>query len=122
VVPRVARSAFYRWFDEPLEQLMAALADRALGYARTKQVDLAGILGGMKDWYIVDATTAHVRDALRDEFPETADDASAKVHKVLSIGCGAPVPYHFSPARKHDSWHLTIDESWRGCGLLADLA
>jgi hypothetical protein len=28
-VPRVPRSAFYRWFDEPLEQFMAALADRA---------------------------------------------------------------------------------------------
>jgi Transposase DDE domain len=29
---------------------------------------------------------------------------------------------HFSPAREHDSRHLTIDESRRGCGLLADLA
>jgi hypothetical protein len=28
-VPSVARSAFYRWFDEPLERFMAALADRA---------------------------------------------------------------------------------------------
>jgi hypothetical protein len=31
------------------------------------------------------------------------------------------VRYHFSPAREHDSRHLTIDEAWRGCGLLADL-
>jgi hypothetical protein len=44
------------------------------------------------------------------------------VHKVLSVGCGAPVRYHFSPAREHDSPHLEIDESWRGYGLLADLA
>ena len=44
-VPRVARSAFYRWFDEPLEQFMTALADRALAYARAQQVDLVGILG-----------------------------------------------------------------------------
>jgi Transposase DDE domain len=29
---------------------------------------------------------------------------------------------HFSPAREHDSRHLQIDESWRGSGLLADLA
>jgi putative transposase len=121
-VPRVARSAFYRWFDEPLEQFMAALADRALRYARMQQVDLTGILGGVKDWYIVDATTVHVRDALRDEFPGTGDYAAVKVHKVLSVGCGAPVHYHFSPAREHDSRHLTIDESWRGYGLLADLA
>jgi hypothetical protein len=32
------------------------------------------------------------------------------------------VRYHFSPAREHDSRHLQIDESWRGYGLLADLA
>jgi putative transposase len=29
---------------------------------------------------------------------------------------------HFSPAREPDSRHLQIDESWRGYGLLADLA
>jgi hypothetical protein len=45
-----------------------------------------------------------------------------KVHKVLSVGCGAPVRYRFGPAREHDSHHLQIDESWRGCALLADLA
>ena len=28
-VPKVARSACYRWFDEPLEHFMAALAQRA---------------------------------------------------------------------------------------------
>jgi putative transposase len=121
-VPRVARSAFYRWFDEPRERFMAALAARALAYARAQQVDLSGILGGVKDWYIVDSTTITVRDALREEFPGTGAYAALKVHKVLSVGCGAPVQYHFSPAREHDSRHLTIDESWRGCGLLADLA
>src|SRR5262245_16532224 len=121
-VPRVTRSAFYRWFDEPLEQFMAALADRALAYASAQQVDLTGILGGVKDWYIVDSTTVRVRDALQDEFPGAGDYAALKVHKVLSVGCGAPVRYHFSPAREHDSRHLQIDASWQGCGLLADLA
>jgi putative transposase len=121
-VPKVARSAFYRWFDEPLEHLMAALADRALAYARAQQVDLSGLLGGVKDWYIVDSTTVKVRDALRAEFPGTGKYAALKVHKVLSVGCGAPVRYHFSPAREHDSRHLEIDASWRGCGLLVDLA
>jgi hypothetical protein len=121
-VPRVTRSAFYRWFDEPLEQFMAALADRALAYARAQQVDLTGILGGVKDWYIVDSTTVRVHDALQDEFPGAGDYAALKVHKVLSVGCGAPVRYHFSPAREHDSRHLQIDASWQGCGLLADLA
>src|SRR5918995_7535913 len=70
-VPQVARSAFYRWFDEPLERFMAALAERALAYARAQQVDLSGVLGKVKDWYIVDSTTVIVRDALREEFPGT---------------------------------------------------
>ena len=121
-VPRVARSAFYRWFDESLERFMEALAERALAYARAQQVDLAGPLCGVKDWYIVDSTTVKVRDTRLQEFPGTGDYAALKVHKVLSVGCGAPVHYHFSPAREHDSRHLTVDESWRGYGLLADLA
>src|SRR5918992_4442090 len=56
-VPHVARSAFYRWFDEPLEQCMAALANRALAYARAQPVDLSGPLRDVTDWYIVDSTT-----------------------------------------------------------------
>jgi putative transposase len=121
-VPRVTRAAFYRWFDEPLEQCMAALAERALAYARAQEVDLPGPLSGVKDWYIVDSTTVTVRDVLIENCPGTGDDAAIKVHKVLSVGCGAPVRDHFSPAREHDSRHLQIDESWRGYGLLADLA
>jgi putative transposase len=121
-VPQVARSAFYRWFDEPLERFMAALADQALAYARAQQVDLSGILGVVKDWYIVDATTVTVRDALREECSGAGAYAAIKVHKVLSVGGGAPVHDHFSPAREHDSRHLDIDAAWRGCGVLADLA
>jgi len=120
-VPHVARSAFDRWFDAPLEQCMAALAQRGLAYAQAPQVDLSGPLCGVKDWYMVDATTVTVRDALREAFPGTGDDAAIKVHQVVSVGCGAPVRDHFSPAREHASRHLTIDEAWRGCGLLADL-
>ena len=94
-VPSVARSAFYRWFDEPLERFMEALAQRVLAYAQAQQIDLSGPLSGVKDWYIVDSTTVTVRDALREAFPGTGDYAAI---------------------------NLTIDESWRGCGLLADLA
>jgi hypothetical protein len=121
-VPHVARSAFYRGFDEPLEQVMEVLAERALAYARAQQVDVSGPLCGVTDWSIVEATTVTGRDARREECPGTGDDAALKVHKVLSVGCGAPVRYHFSPAREHASRHLQIDESWRGDGLLADLA
>jgi putative transposase len=121
-VPHGARSACYRWFDEPLERCMEALAEHALADARTQQVDLSGPLSGVQDWSIVDATTVTVRDALREAFPGTGEDAAITVHTVLSVGCGAPVHDHFSPAREHDSRHLQIDESWRGSGLLADLA
>ena len=121
-VPRVARSAFYRWFDEPLERFMEAVAERALAYARAQPVDLSGPLCGVTDWYIVDSTTIKVRDTLLPEFPGTGNDAAIKGHQVLSVGCGAAVRYHFSPAREHDSRHLQIDASWRGYGRLADLA
>jgi hypothetical protein len=90
-VPPVARSACYRWFDEPLERLMEALAERAQAYARAPQVDLSGPLWGVTDWYIVDATTVTVRAALREELPGAGHDAAIKVHTVLSVGCGAPV-------------------------------
>ena len=113
-VPRVARSACSRWCDEPLERFMAALADRALAYARAQEVDLSGPLCGVKDWSIVDATTVTVRDALREECPGTGDAAAMKVHTVLSVGCGVPVQSHVSPAREHDSRHLTSDRGPSG--------
>src|ERR671925_898399 len=61
-VPPVARSAFYRWFDEPLERFMAALAEGALAYARAQQVDWSGPLCGVTDSYSVDSTTVKGRD------------------------------------------------------------
>ena len=72
-VPRVARAAFYRWFDEPRERVMEALAERALAYARAPQGNLAGPIGGVTDGYIVDSTTVTVRDTLREDFPGTGD-------------------------------------------------
>jgi hypothetical protein len=84
-------------------------------------VDLSGPLAGVQDWYIVDSTTVRVHDALHQEFPGTGEYAAIKVHTVLSVGCGAPVRYHFSPAREPDRRHLAIDASWRGYGPLADL-
>jgi hypothetical protein len=119
-VPQVTRAACSRWVDAPLEPCMAALAERALAYARAQAVDRPGALSGVKDWSSVDATTVTVRDALIEDVPGTGDSAAIQVHTVLSVGCGAPVRSHVSPTREHDRRHLTIDESWRGCGLLAD--
>src|SRR5215475_9050873 len=48
-VPQVTRAAFYRWFDEPLERFMEALAQRALACAQAQEVDLPGPLSGVKD-------------------------------------------------------------------------
>lgn len=117
----VARSAGYRWFDAELEALMQRLSERALAYSRSVELDLPGILGGVSDWVIADSTTVRVFDGLIDEYPGTGPYAALKVHKLLSVGSGVPIGYHFSPAREHDSRHLTIDETWRGRGLLADL-
>jgi len=117
----MARSALYRKFDEEFEALMEALAQHALEYARSQQVDLPGILAGVTDWRIVDSTTVKVSDTLKASLPGAGEYAAIKVHKTYSVGCSAPVAYHFSPAREHDSRHLSIDESWRGYGLLADL-
>jgi Transposase DDE domain len=100
---------------------MAALAEHP-GLRAGAAGQFIAPLGGVKDWYIVDSTAVTGRDALRGEFPGTGEYAAIKVHKVFSVDCRGPARDHFSPAREHDSRHLTIDESWRGCGLLADLA
>lgn len=120
-VPDISRAAFYKRFDEALEKLMDALARHAMAYAASLEVDLPGILGGVTDWHIVDSETIKLRKALKDLLPGCGDYAAIKVHKTLSLGSGVPLRYHFSPAKEHDSKHLTIDESWRGYGLLADL-
>ena len=121
-VPPVTRAAFDRGFATPLEQGMAALAARALAYAQAPPVDLPGPRSGVKDWSIVDSPTVRVRDALMEDVRGAGAYAALKVHQGLSGGCGAPVRSHCSPAREHDRPPLQIDESWRGDGLLADLA
>jgi hypothetical protein len=121
-VPQVARAAFSRGCDAPLDRGMAALADQALASARAPPVDLSGRLGVVKDWYLVDSTTGTVPDALREEWPGAGADAAITGHTVLSVGCGTPVRDHCRPARAHDSRPLDIDAAGRGCGMLADLA
>lgn len=120
--PRVARASFYDWFGPALEKVMAELGQRATAYAAGQPCDLPGFLGCVKDWRIADATTCKLRDELKELYPGAGDYAALKVHKIMSVGCGAVVSYHFSAARDHDSLHLDIDESWRGYGLLCDLA
>jgi hypothetical protein len=119
--PKIARGSFYDWFGPALEKATAELAQIALSFARAQEVDLPGVLGGVRDWRIVDSTTVKLHPALQAVYPGAGDYAAVKVHKTVSVGCGTVVDYHFSPAREHDSTHLTIDESWRGMGLLVDL-
>lgn len=119
---QVARSCQYEWFNEALESTMEGVRDRALSYARGLEPDLPGWLGEhVSDWLAVDSSTVKLNDDLKDLYPGTGDYAALKVHKTFSIGVGTTVGYHLSPAREHDSRHLTIDESWRGRGLLVDL-
>jgi hypothetical protein len=119
--PRVARGSFYDWFGPPLEAAMAKLSVIVMTWARSQSVDLPGILGGVRDWRIVDSETVALDKRLLAEYPSTGDYAALKVHKTLSVGTGTVVDYHLSPAREHDSPHLTLDETWRGMGLLVDL-
>jgi hypothetical protein len=119
---RVVRGGFYAWFGRPLEQVMESIRDRALGYIATQSPDLQGWLGEhVRDWHIVDSSTVKLDARLKQEYPGAGDYAALKVHKRFSVGIGTAVAYHLSPARDHDAPHLTIDESWRGLGLLADL-
>ena len=119
--PRVVRGSFYDWFGPPLEETLTVLRDLVLTWARAQPVDLPGILGGVRDWWIVDSETVLLDRRLVGEYPSTGDHAALKIHKTMSVGTGMTVDYHLSPARDHDSPHLTIDESWRGLGLLVDL-
>jgi hypothetical protein len=76
----------------------------------------------VKAWSIVDSTTIQVRAARLEACPGTGDAAALKRHNVLSVGGGAPVRSHCSPARDHDRPQRQIDDAWRGYGLLADRA
>jgi len=120
--PKVVRGAAYGWFGESFERVMEGVRDRALAYAVSLPPDMPGVLGRhVRDWVIVDSETVKLDDALFEEYPGTGDYAALKVHKYFSVGVGAAVHYHLSPARDHDSRHLLIDDGWRGLGLLADL-
>ena len=119
---QVVRGGFYRWFGTALEAVMEAVRERALGYVARQKRDLPGWLGRhVRDWIIVDSSTVKLDDRLVEEYPGTGEYAALKVHKHFSVGIGATVAYHLSPAREHDSPHLRIDASWAGLGLLADL-
>ena len=119
--PEVVRGSFYEWFGPKLEQVMNELVARAMAYAAAHPVDLPSFLAIAKDWRIVDSTTIKLDKRLKDVYRGAGDYAAVKIHKTMSVGCGTTVAYHLSPAREHDSKHLTIDESWRGYGLLIDL-
>lgn len=120
--PSVVRGTFYQWFERPLERLLIELLARAIAVGQEQRRLLPGILGGVSDWRIYDATTVKLPQDVIDEYPGTGEYAAVKMHKEFSVGTGNLVAYEFSPARDHDSPYLRIDESRRGSGLLFDLA
>ena len=117
----IARSAFYRWFDEEVQLLMRELSRRCCDYVERMPRHLPGILAGRRDWRAVDSTTVKLPKELIDHFRGTGDYASLKVHKVYSLGAENVVGYHLTEGRDHDGPQLQLDESWRGMGLLVDL-
>lgn len=119
---RVVRGVFYGWFGKELEEIMVEVRALALTYARTMKCDLPGLLGEhVTDWHIVDSSTVKLDQRLLGEYPGAGDYAALKLHKRFSVGIGTTIDYHLSPAREHDNVHLTIDETWRGLGILLDL-
>lgn len=119
--PKVRRGTFYGWFTKPLLQLLTELLEHAVAVGQRQPKLLPGILGGVRDWRVVDSTTIRLDDVLVGDFPGTGDYAALKVHKEWSVGTGNLVAYKITPAREHDSPHLIIDEGRRGTGLLIDL-
>ena len=103
---KVKRSAFYGWFTEPLERVLAVLLARAIAAGQRQTKLLPGILGGVSDWRLVDATTVRLRGELVEPFPGAGDYAALKVHKEWSVGTGNLYAYKITPARDHDSPHL----------------
>lgn len=120
--PQVVRGGFYAWFGKELESAMEAISQKAIAYAASLPLDTPRLLAEYaRDFHIVDSSTVKLSKELFEEFPGAGDYAALKVHKRLSVGSGTVVAYHLSPARQHDALHLTLDESWRKLGLLADL-
>lgn len=93
---RVVRASFYDWFGPPLEETLAVLKDIVLTWARAQPVDLPGVLGGMRDWRIVDSETVMLAQRLVAEYPSTGDHAALKIHMTRSVGTGMTVDYHLS--------------------------
>jgi hypothetical protein len=118
---KVARSAYYRWFDAEFLKLMEELSDRARAYVSKMPLHLPGVLAGRKDWRAVDSTTVRLHDSLRDTYPGTGEYAALKVHLELSLGSENVVGYKITPARQHDAPSLVVDERLRGMGLIVDL-
>lgn len=117
----VVRGAFYRWFDDEMLALMEELARRARAYVMAMPRSLPGVLAGPSDWRAVDSSTIKLPQVLADVFPGTGEYAALKVHAEISLGVENVVDWHITPARRHDSPELVIDESRAGTGLLVDL-
>lgn len=118
---KVARSAYYRWFDDELLRLMEELVERAREYVTSMPMSLPGVLAGRRDWRAVDSSTVKLPQALADVFPGTGEYAALKVHAEVSLGVENVVDWHITPAKRHDSPELVIDEKRAGTGLLVDL-
>jgi len=119
---KVGASAYYKWFDAEMLALVRELSNRALAYVEGMPKHLPGILAGRRDWRAVDSTVVKLRDELVAIWPGTGEYAALKVHKTYSLGAENVIGYSITPARRHDGPELVIDETWRGMGLVADLA
>jgi len=118
---KVAPSAFYRWFDAEVLELMEELVTRGKKYVLGMPKSLPGVLSGRTDWRVFDSSTVRLPAALAEEYPSTGEHAALKVHAEMSLGTENIVDWHITPAKRHDSPELVIDASRTGTGILVDL-
>ncbi len=89
--PEVSRAAFYKWFNPPLEDLMADFANRATAFARALPVDVPAPFNCSRDWHIFDSETVTVRRTAQSEWQGTGDYAAQS---------GTPAPKRIPVCRR----------------------
>ena len=122
-VDGVVRGSFYAWFNRPLAMLFGVLSAESLAkVGRTRpRLPKRFRLRGIQDILLFDSETLALDPSLESVFPGTTG-AALKIHKLFSVGRGNIIDFTISPARDHDSLHLRLDERFRGCLLVVDLA
>jgi hypothetical protein len=117
---RVARNAFYQWFEAESDAPMQELAARCCALEEAKPKHLPGILARRRDWCAEDSTVVNLTSQLYESNQGTGDGASLTIHKTHSLGAENNFGYHITPGLDHYGTEQHFDESWRNMDLVVD--